>query len=246
MSEKNGVVTLVGAGPGAVDLITVRGLNAIKNADVIVYDKLISDEFLDINDNAEKIFAGKIGGGESVPQDEICEILYRHASLGKNVVRLKGGDPFVFGRGGEEILYLNERGIKTEYIPGISSSIAAPGLNNIPITHRKISRSFTVLTAHNLDRNSDHINWKALKDMGGTIVFLMGRRDRKEIAQNLIDVEFDEKTPAAIISSASMGDEKIINTDLISIVNEDFDVKSPAIIVVGDVCNVLKAWIKSW
>lgn len=245
MKEKNGVVTLVGAGPGAIDLITVRGLNAIKNADVIVYDKYISDEFLEINKDAIKIFVGKIGGGTSTPQDEICEILFKHASMGKNVVRLKGGDPFVFGRGGEEILYLNERGIKTEYIPGISSSIAALGINNIPITHRGISRSFTVFTANNLDNNSNHINWKALKEIGGTLVFLMGRRERKNIAKNLIDVGFNTKTPAAIISSASMDDEKIINTDLISIINEDYEVNSPAIIVVGDVCNVLKAWITS-
>lgn len=240
METKNGMVTLVGAGPGAVDLVTVRGLNAIKNADVIVYDKYIGEEFLDINEDALKIYAGKIGGGESVSQDEICEILYKYASEGKEVVRLKGGDPFVFGRGAEEILYLRERGIKTEVIPGLSSSISALSLNDIPITHRSVSRNFTVLTAHNLENNCDHINWKALKELGGTIVFLMGRRDRQYIAGKLIEAGFDRGFPAALISAASMEDEKIIRTDLDSIINEEHDIKSPAIIVVGEVCNVLK------
>lgn len=239
MEDKKGWVTLVGAGPGAVDLITVRGLRAIESADVIVYDKYISDDFLKLNEKAEKIFAGKVGGGHFVPQEEICEILYKKASENKYVVRLKGGDPFVFGRGGEEILYLNERGIMTEVIPGISSSIAALGLNNIPITHRKVARSFTVLTAHSVERSADHIDFKTLYELGGTIVFLMGRRDRKGIAQQLIESGFDKNYPAALISSASMPNEKVIKTDLISIVEKDYDIESPAIIVVGEVVNVL-------
>lgn len=239
-NKKNGKVILVGAGPGAVDLVTVRGLKAIEAADVIVYDKYISEEFLSLNPRAEKIYAGKIGGGEFVPQEEICKILYDQAAAGKTVVRLKGGDPFVFGRGGEEVLYLNKLGIETEVVPGISSSIAALGLNNIPITHRKMARSFTVMTAHSLERSADHINFAALHELGGTIVFLMGRRDRKNIAEKLIEAGFDKSYPAALISAASLPEEKVIRTDLISIVEKEYEIDSPAIIVVGEVVNALE------
>lgn len=240
MENKKGKVILVGAGPGAVELVTVRGLKAIESADVIVYDKYISEEFLSLNPRAEKIYAGKIGGGDFMPQEEISKILYDQAAAGKTVVRLKGGDPFVFGRGGEEVLYLNKLGIETEVVPGISSSIAAPALNNIPVTHRKMARSFTVMTAHSLERSADHINFAALHELGGTIVFLMGRRDRKNIAEKLIEAGFPKNYPAALISAASMPEEKVIRTDLISIVEKEYEIDSPAIIVVGEVVNALE------
>jgi len=232
-------VYLTGAGPGDVELLTIKALKIIQKADVIIYDKLANPEILDeAKDNAELIFVGKERGNHKIPQDEINEIIYQSALKNETVVRLKGGDPFVFGRGGEEALYLKERNIKFEIIPGITSAISVPAYAGIPVTNRGITPSFRVVTGHRkTSDNIANINWSSFIE-NETIVFLMGLHNIKLIVTKLLEVGKAKDYPCAIISQGTTKNQKVITGTLEDIVLKSKDAISPAIIIVGEVVKL--------
>ena len=224
--KKCGKVYLVGAGCGRYDLITVRGMNILKECEVLVYDNLIDDNLLDfVPHSCEKICVGKRSGNHSESQENINKILAEKALEGKTVVRLKGGDSFVFGRGGEEIIYLKENNIPYSAVPAVSSCIAVPELAGIPVTHRSLSRSFHVITGHPLPENFEYY-----AKLDGTLVFLMGFKNLKKISDGLIKCGMPEKMPTAVIS-----DKRIIKDTLknISDTAEREKMSTPAVIVIG-------------
>ncbi|MCR4890001.1 MAG: uroporphyrinogen-III C-methyltransferase [Ruminococcus sp.] len=229
-----GFVYIIGAGCGKYDLITLRGLNALKQCDVIVYDALIDDTLLSFAArSAEFICVGKRAGKHSAKQDEINNILVRKALEGCCIARLKGGDPFVFGRGSEEIAELLEHQIPFEVIPGISSSVAVPELAGIPVTHRRTSREFHVITAHTADGKQDFSVYASLE---GTIVFLMGLNVISDIAEGLVKGGKSPDTPAAVISNGCTERQKIVRGTLADIVQtvKNNELSFPAVIVFGD------------
>lgn len=236
-----GTVYLVGAGPGDPDLITVKGLNLLSVADVVVYDRLIHPGLLDhATPAADRIYVGKMPGRCSCPQDETNQILIDQARLGRSVVRLKGGDPFVFGRGGEECLALAAAGIPFQVVPGITSTISAPGFAGIPVTHRGVSSSFTVVTGHSCAGGEDP-DWTALA-RAGTLIVLMGLRRLPTIADHLIRSGMDPETPAAVIASATTGDQETVVGDLRTIGPRSRHLDPPATVVIGEVV-ALRPWI---
>ncbi|AXI25374.1 uroporphyrinogen-III C-methyltransferase [Methanofervidicoccus sp. A16] len=235
-------VILVGAGPGDEELITVKGLKAIKSGDVIIYDDLINKNLLRYaKEDAELIYVGKRKGKHSYKQEDINRLLVEKAKENKVVVRLKGGDPFVFGRGGEEILYLKKHNIPYEVIPGITSAIGVPEVAGIPLTHRKVSTSFTVVTGHEAeDKDEKQVR---LRDLNGdTIVILMGITNLEDHVKELLkNPRRDENTPVAIITNGTTERQKVIKGTLGDIVKKakENNVKPPGVIVVGEVVNVL-------
>ncbi|MDE6103840.1 MAG: uroporphyrinogen-III C-methyltransferase, partial [Oscillospiraceae bacterium] len=234
--SKLGKVYLVGAGCGDYDLITLRGMNLLKICDTVVYDSLIDSHLLDFTaDTAEKICVGKRAGHHSEKQERINEILVEHALNGKTVVRLKGGDPFVFGRGGEEILALKEHNIPYDIVPGITSAVAVPELAGIPVTHRKTSRGFHVITGHTADDLLPE-NIKKHASTNETLVILMGLGNLSKITETLILNGKDEKTPAAVITHGASAEQKIVRNDLKNIADEvkKHKIKTPAVIVIGE------------
>lgn len=234
---KKGKVIIAGAGCGAYDLITVRALNAIKSAEVLVYDDLIDDRLLEyVTESCEKIYVGKRNGKHSSMQQEINELLLSKAKEGKIVVRLKGGDPYVFGRGAEEVLYLKSEGIETEEIPGITSAIAVPAMAGIPVTHRNVSRSFSVITGHTADKDVLHEDIRKSAAMDGTCIYLMGLTHLKEIADTLMKEGKTEDTPAAVISGMFDGGYKAVRGTLKDITEKvaEKGIEAPAVIVTGD------------
>lgn len=231
-------VYLVGAGPGDAGLITLKGLEKIKACDAIVYDRLASEELLDyVSSQAEKIYVGKAANEHYKSQDEINRILIDCAGRHENIVRLKGGDSFVFGRGGEEIEALEKENIPYEVIPGVSSAIAVPECAGIPVTHRGISRSFHVITGHTKasgDKSPDY-DYKNLAELEGTLVFLMGLSNLGDIAKRLIDEGKPANTPVAVISNGTMEMQKIVKGELFDIAEKVIEaaLPSPAVIVIG-------------
>lgn len=234
-----GFVYLIGVGPGDVDLITLKALKAIEAADVLVYDRLANPELLNHNPKARLIDVGKKPGAHSKTQDEINQILIQEAMAGQCVVRIKGGDPFVFGRGSEEGIELKQAGIAFEVIPGISSSIAAPMYAGIPVTHRKIATSFHVITGHEAVGDSS-VNYEALAKVAGTLVFLMGFEHIESITSSLMANGKSAKTPAAVIMNGTRKDQKVVYATLETLVTEaqKSNLSSPSVIVIGDVVNV--------
>ena len=233
---KPGKVWLVGAGCGEADLITVRGAERLKCCDVVVYDDLIAPELLNLAPAAaEKIYMGKRSGAHSASQSEITDCLVRHAKAGKTVVRLKGGDPFVFGRGGEEMETLLKEGISCEVVPGISSAIAIPAEAGIPVTHRGVSRSVHIVTAHTAD-TPDGLpeGVEELACLPGTLVFLMGLKQLSRIAERLMAAGKAADTPAAVISGGNAPHPAVVRGTLGDIAERAKEVESPAVIVVGE------------
>ncbi|MGP2656391.1 uroporphyrinogen-III C-methyltransferase [Malaciobacter sp. WC5094] len=232
-------VYLTGAGPGDIELMTIKALKVVQNADVIIYDRLANSEILkEAKKDVKLIFVGKEKGNHRVPQDEINELIYQNALKYENVVRLKGGDPFVFGRGGEEALYLKQRDIEFEIIPGVTSAISVPAYAGIPITHRGITPSFRVVTGHR--KSSDNIakiNWDSFIE-DETIVFLMGLHNIELIVSKLLEVGKKEDYPSAIISNGTTKNQKVITGTLKDIVSKSKEAQSPAIIIVGEVVNL--------
>ncbi len=228
----------MGAGPGDAGLITLKGLEKIKACDAIVYDRLASEELLDyVSSQAEKIYVGKAANEHYKSQDEINRILIDCAGRHENIVRLKGGDSFVFGRGGEEIEALEKENIPYEVIPGVSSAIAVPECAGIPVTHRGISRSFHVITGHTKasgDKSPDY-DYKNLAELEGTLVFLMGLSNLGDIAKRLIDEGKPANTPVAVISNGTMEMQKIVKGELFDIAEKVIEaaLPSPAVIVIG-------------
>ena len=235
-----GKVYLVGAGPGDPGLITVKGYSYLEKADVVVYDRLVSPKLLDyIKEDCKLIYVGKSAKIHVKTQDEINEIIYQEAKNGNMVVRLKGGDPYVFGRGGEEGEYLYDRGIEFEVVPGITSAIGGLAYGGIPITHRGVATSFHVITGH-LKDESEELNWKALAALNGTMVFLMGVSNLRNISENLIENGKPEDTPVAIINWGTTTDQKSVEGTLSTIydIAIEADIKPPSLIAIGDVVNL--------
>ena len=225
-------VALVGAGPGDPDLLTMKAARLLANADVVVHDALVGDGVLAlIPASAERIDVGK-RPGRPTPQEMISALLVELGRQGKRVVRLKGGDPFVFGRGGEEAAALAEAGVAFEVVPGITSSVAAPAAAGIPVTHRGVSAAFTVVTGHRRPGEPD-VDWRSLAAVGGTIVVLMGVAQRAGIATELIAGGLSPATPVAAIQSATT-DAQLVDRCTLGELG-DIDVRSPAVIVIGAV-----------
>ncbi|SFP76630.1 uroporphyrinogen-III C-methyltransferase [Hydrogenimonas thermophila] len=244
-----GKVYLTGAGPGDIDLLTVKALRVVRNADVIIYDRLANADILkEAKSGCEFIYVGKEDGLHILPQDEINEVIYQNALKHETVVRLKGGDPFVFGRGGEEAKYLKERGISYEIIPGVTSAIAVPAYAGIPVTHRGISVSFKVVTGHEArDKKQLQVDWELMK-ADETIVFLMGLHNLPKITKNLIEIGKPKETPCAVISRGTTSDQRSVIGTLENI-NEkvkNAKVQRPALIVVGKVVDLKQdlEWFK--
>ena len=234
-----GKVYFTGAGPGDIDLLTVKALRLVREADVIIYDRLANPDILtEAKNGCEFVYVGKEDSHHTLPQEEINEVIYQNALKYEKVVRLKGGDPFVFGRGGEEGIYLRERGIKFEFIPGISSAIAVPEYAGIPVTHRGITVSFRVVTGHE-SKNKDHsqIPWDNYKT-DDTIVFLMGLHRLKNIAKKLMEIGKPKDYPVAVISQGTTRDEKTVVGTLETIWDLAKDLPTPALIIVGEVVRL--------
>lgn len=231
---KFGKVYLVGAGPGDPDLITVKGANVLRKAEVVVYDRLANPKLLDYTpETSEHIYVGKNPGKPSASQKQINAILTTRARDGKVVVRLKGGDPFVFGRGGEECQALRAEQIPYEVVPGISSALSAPLFAGIPVTHRKIARSFTVVTGHTIAGTDAFENWGHLAH-ADTLVVLMGVRNIGKISNLLIGLGKDAGTPVAIIEKATHQSQKTVVGTLDNIADKATNISPPATIVIGE------------
>ena len=240
--KKTGHVYLVGAGPGAGDLITVRGRRLLRTCDVVIYDRLSGEELLsEVRRDCECIYAGKQAGSHSMKQDEISRMLICKAREGKTVVRLKGGDPFVFGRGGEEAESLLQAGIPFTVVPGVTSAVAAAELSGIPVTHREMSRSFHVITARTSQREPEEIRAylrkqiMSLQDAEGTLVFLMGLSSLETICELLIESGRPPSLPAAVVGGSSRFCETTVRGTLADLAKKtrSRSVESPAVIIVG-------------
>ena len=238
----NGKVYLVGSGPGGTGLLTRRAAEIIERADVILYDQLPGEEILSsLPDNAEKIDCGKYGGRHTLEQQAIEALMVDRAKKGLTIVRLKGGDPFLFGRGGEELETVQNAGIAVELIPGISSALAVPASVGIPITHRKYASQVTILTGHeDPSKPASALDWKLLAQSRGTIVILMGVANLRNIAKALIENGKDGRTPVAIIERGLRKDRRVTTGPLATIgdIAEQAGVKPPAVIVIGDVVRL--------
>ncbi len=240
----NGKVYLVGSGPGDPELLTIKALRLIKEADVIVYDQLPGPGILaSLPKSAELIDVGKYAGDHTLLQDEINRLLVDYASQGKTVVRLKGGDPYLFGRGGEEALELQEAGIEFEVVPGITSAIAVPAYAGIPITHRDHASMVTIITGHEQKKAGSMLDWEWLAQSMGTIVILMGVSTLGTYIPELMRYGSDPDTPVAIIERGTRDDQVVTTGSLSTIVGiaKDRGVKAPAIVVIGDVVRLHEA-----
>ena len=236
-----GKVTLVGAGPGGRELLTLAGAAAIEKADAVVFDRLVNEDILGlIPETAVRVNVGKENNHHPVPQDQINEILVRLAKEGKNVVRLKGGDCYLFGRGGEECEYLLENGVPFQVIPGVTSALAAPAFAGIPVTHRDFCSSVHIITAHARAGKPLQIDFDSLVKAGGTLVFLMGLTALEQVMAGLLAAHIAPDMPAAVIENGTRGNQrKVVATvsDLAPQVRAAA-LKSPALIIVGKVCTL--------
>ena len=229
-------VHLVGAGPGAADLLTLRAARLLGEADIVVHDRLIGAEILDlIAPWAERIDVGKNPNGRSVRQDEINRILIDAGRRAERVVRLKGGDPFVFGRGGEEVLDLRAAGIDVEVVPGVTSAIAGPAMAGIPVTHRGVSSGFTMLTGMQDPDSETSIDWEAAARLGTTLVILMGARRARDLGERLVEAGLPADTPVAVITEATTPEQRVANLPLGQLGVER--VANPSVIVIGAVAG---------
>lgn len=238
----DGEVYLVGAGPGDPRLITVRGLELLREADTVVYDHLAGEELLkEAKEGAELIDVGKQGGHHKVEQDGINRIIVDQARQGRKVVRLKGGDPFLFGRGGEEAEELRKHGVAVHVVPGVTSAIAAPALAGVPVTHRDHASLVTFVTGHESgSKEEEAIDWKGLARLGGTIVILMGMGRLEKNMRSLIDGGLDPETPVAVVHRGSTPAQRsVVGTaaDIAARCREQ-RISSPAVAVVGPVAGL--------
>ena len=249
-AAKTGKVWLIGAGTGDVGLFSNKGMDILQNAEVVVYDALVSLELLALlPEQAELINAGKRSSNHLIPQEEINLILLRKAQEGKHVVRLKGGDPFVFGRGGEELELLAKHGIPFEVVPGITSSIAVPAYNGIPVTHRDYTSSFHVITGHKKKNGALDIDFKALVELDATLVFLMGVSALEYICNQLMEAGMDVDMPAAILEKGTTCRQRRVVATVKTLKQKagEAAIESPAVIVVGRVCQLSEqfAWFEN-
>ena len=236
-----GKVYIVGAGPGDVDLITVKGLRCIQEADVILYDRLINNDLLSYaKPSAKLIFCGKLPNRHAMIQENINLSLVQHAAQGKIVTRLKGGDPFVFGRGAEEAEVLAQNGIAYEIVPGITSGIAAPAYAGIPVTHRDLGSSFAIVTGHMREGKDDAIHWESLSRGIDTLAIYMGVGNLPYITKQLLTYGRPGSTPVALVHMGTFEQQRTITGTLETIVDiaSNQQVKNPSIIIVGEVVSL--------
>jgi uroporphyrin-III C-methyltransferase/precorrin-2 dehydrogenase/sirohydrochlorin ferrochelatase len=242
-AASGGRVALVGSGPGDPELITVKGRRLLAEADVVVVDRLVPGLLLDeLRPDAELVDASKIPYGPSRTQDEINRIMVERARAGAFVVRLKGGDPFVFGRGGEEVLACAAAGVPVMVVPGVSSSIAAPAVAGIPVTHRGVAHEFVVVSGHVApDDPASLVDWPALATLRGTLVVLMGLKNLPAIAQTLLRYGRPGQTPAAVVQEGTTGAQRVVRSTLDKVADEvaAAGIHPPAVVVVGDVVAAL-------
>jgi uroporphyrin-III C-methyltransferase len=243
----HGLVYLVGAGPGDPGLLTLRGLECLQKADVVVHDRLANPQLLEYAAQAEIIDVGKKPHHHPVPQERINTILVEKARKGKTVVRLKGGDPFVFGRGGEEAQDLAEAGIPFEIVPGVTSAISVPAYAGIPVTQREMACSVAFITGHCAGSKPLDVNWQALSQGVDTLVFLMGVHNLKLIVTSLLEVGRSPETPIALIERGTLPEQRVVTGTLENILKKAADIKPPAIIIIGEVVRLQSSleWFKA-
>jgi uroporphyrin-III C-methyltransferase / precorrin-2 dehydrogenase / sirohydrochlorin ferrochelatase len=243
--ERHPGVVLVGAGPGDPDLITVAGRRALQEADVVVVDRLAPQQLLDeLSGDVEVIDAAKLPRGRSASQEAINSLIVAHAKAGKSVVRLKGGDPFVFGRGFEEAIACAEAGVACRVVPGVTSAIAVPGLAGVPVTHRGVAHEFVVVSGHLPPEHPESlVDWPALARLHGTLVLLMAVDNIASIAASLVASGRAGTTPVVVVQEGSLPTERRVfaTLDTLGVVVVDSAVHAPAIIVIGDVVGVVQA-----
>jgi uroporphyrin-III C-methyltransferase len=245
-----GKVYLVGAGPGDPKLLTVKAVELIKEADVLIYDRLgVGDEVLNMAPaKAEKIFVGKRTGLHEVPQDQITNTIIEKAKQGGKIVRLKGGDPFIFGRGGEEAEALVAEGIEFEIVPGVSSSVAAPMYAGIPLTHRDYAASVAIITGHRAGDAEKPIDWVKIANAVDTMVILMGVESLEGIVGKLLAGGISADRPVAMIESGTLPKQRTLIATLGTVIKEAKakDIKPPSVIVIGEVATLGRklAWFK--
>jgi len=236
-------VYLVGAGPGDPGLLTVRGAEVLSRADVVVFDRLSVAELLNLAPaGAERISVGKTPGHPSISQEEINALLVERGKAGQEVVRLKGGDPFVFARGGEEALALLDAGVPFEIVPGVTAAVAVPAYAGVPVTQRGLSTSFTVVTGHEDPWAATETDWEAVARVGGTIIVLMGAATRAAIAQRLIAGGLPATTPVTSVTWGTRSDQRTVRTTLADL--GEVEISAPATIVIGAVAGLDLAWFE--
>jgi uroporphyrinogen III methyltransferase/synthase len=245
-----GIVHLVGAGPGDPGLLTVRAVELLGEADVVLYDRLIPPEALAHAPQAELVYVGKEGEGPQFPQDDTHRLLLEHARAGRRVVRLKGGDPFVFGRGGEEALVLREAGIPFEVVPGVTAGVAAPAYAGIPVTHREVASGVAFVTGHeNPSKPATGIDWAALAQFPGTLVFYMGVRSLPRIAERLIAEGRPAGEPVAVVERGTLPGQRTLLATLADVAERAAaeKIRAPAITLVGAVAGLREqlAWLEA-
>ncbi|WP_027696675.1 uroporphyrinogen-III C-methyltransferase [Vibrio litoralis] len=239
-------VSLVGAGPGDPDLLTIKAYRLIQSADVVVYDRLVSEEIMAlVNPNAELLFVGKKLNHHCVPQDQINQILVDKALENKHVVRLKGGDPFIFGRGGEELETLVENGVEFEVVPGITAASGCSAYAGIPLTHRDHAQSVQFITGH-LKKEGQDIQWPSLAQNNHTLVFYMGLKQAPVIRQNLIENGLSVETPCAIVERGTTPQQRVLTGTLKELESLATQAISPSLIIVGSVVSLHQslAWFE--
>ncbi len=239
---RRGKVYLIGAGPGDPELMTVKGLRCLRDADVVLYDRLISPLLLEeTRPGAALMYVGKGPKNHSLPQEDINTLLITYARQGCTVARLKGGDPYIFGRGGEEAEALAEAGIPFEVVPGVSSAVAVPAYAGIPVTHRDHASSVTFVTGHEGCHNKEQaVNWEALAALGGTLVVLMGVTALPNFTRHLIEGGLATDTPAAIIQEGTTENQRIVTGTVENIAQRarEEGLTSPALTVIGNVVSL--------
>ncbi|MAL96868.1 uroporphyrinogen-III C-methyltransferase [Hydrocarboniclastica marina] len=238
--QVTGRVYLVGAGPGDPDLLTLKAARLIAQADVVLYDRLVSDAIMAmIPDSTEKIHVGKARANHSVPQESINQMLVKHAQAGKKVLRLKGGDPFIFGRGGEELETLADAGVEFEVVPGITAASGCSAYAGIPLTHRDHAQSVRFVTGH-LKNNTADLPWKELIHKQQTLVIYMGLLGLANISQQLMAHGMEPTTPIALVSRGTLAGQTVVEGTLENIVAkiEARDVRAPTLLIVGDVVRL--------
>lgn len=233
-------VYLVGAGPGDPDLLTVKALRLIQQAEVIVYDRLVSQSILDlIPHGTKKIYVGKAAGEHHMGQDDINQLLVKLASKNRFIVRLKGGDPFIFGRGSEEALYMIQHGVSFEYVPGITAAAACSAYAGIPLTHRGIASSVRLISGRCRADRALELNWDSLADANTTLVFYMGLASLPQLRQQLIAAGLASDTPAAAVENGTSHQQRrcISTLDRLADDVKAMDIQSPALMIIGKVVN---------